>query len=110
MSKETNSAAGLLATTIEKVKDMIDVSTIIGDPVYTVAGSADLDAEEYDAIYHQLNLDKSTAERFVIWMRDALHGDFGTSYSYSRPSGLLCGRDPVYDRMLSGERTNFIPQ
>ena len=38
MSKETNSAAGLLATTIEKVKDMIDVSTIIGDPVYTESG------------------------------------------------------------------------
>lgn len=38
MSKETNSAAGLLATTIEKVKGMIDVSTIIGDPVYTESG------------------------------------------------------------------------
>ena len=61
------------------------VDLVPGDPVYTVAGSSDLDAEEYDAIYHQLNLDKSTAERFVIWMRDALHGDFGTSYSYSRP-------------------------
>lgn len=35
--KET-SAAGMLSETIEKVKDMIDVSTIIGDPVYTESG------------------------------------------------------------------------
>lgn len=35
--KET-AAAGMLQTTIEKVKDMIDVSTIIGDPVYTESG------------------------------------------------------------------------
>ena len=61
------------------------VDLVPGDPVYTVAGSADLDAEEYDAIYHQLNLDKSTTERFFLWVRDALHGDFGTSYSYSMP-------------------------
>lgn len=33
-----SSAAGMLSTTIEKVKDMIDVSTIIGDPVYTETG------------------------------------------------------------------------
>ena len=35
--KET-ATAGMLQTTIEKVKDMIDVSTIIGDPVYTESG------------------------------------------------------------------------
>lgn len=32
MSKE-NAAAGILGTTIEKVRDLVDVSTIIGDPV-----------------------------------------------------------------------------
>ena len=37
MSKET-SAAGLLQTTFEKVKDNIDVSTVIGEPVYTESG------------------------------------------------------------------------
>ena len=61
------------------------VDLVPGDPVYTVAGSSDLDQAEYDAIYYQLHLDKSTGERFLIWMRDALHGDFGTSYSYSMP-------------------------
>ncbi|NCC86963.1 MAG: sporulation protein YtfJ [Clostridia bacterium] len=36
--KEQTSAAGLLGTTIEKVRDLVDVSTIIGEPVYTEAG------------------------------------------------------------------------
>ena len=57
------------------------VDLVPGDPVYVVAGSSDLDQEEYDAIYYQLHLDKSTGERFLLWARDALHGDFGTSYS-----------------------------
>lgn len=35
--KET-ATSGMLQTTIEKVKEMIDVSTIIGDPVYTESG------------------------------------------------------------------------
>ena len=61
------------------------VDLVPGDPVYTVAGTSDLDQAEYDAIYYQLHLDKSTAERFFIWVKDALHGDFGMSYSYSMP-------------------------
>ena len=61
------------------------VDLVPGDPVYTAAGTSDLDQAEYEAIYYQLHLDKSTGERFIIWLRDALHGDFGTSYSYSMP-------------------------
>lgn len=37
MMKEKSSAAGILETTIEKVKDLVNVSTIIGDPI-TVDG------------------------------------------------------------------------
>ena len=36
--KENTAAAGLLSTTIEKVRSIVDVSTIIGEPVYTEAG------------------------------------------------------------------------
>ncbi|MBQ1544729.1 MAG: sporulation protein YtfJ [Clostridia bacterium] len=36
--KDTNSAANTLAATFEKIKDNIDVSTVIGDPVYTESG------------------------------------------------------------------------
>lgn len=33
MMKEKSSAAGILESTIEKVKDLVNVSTIIGDPI-----------------------------------------------------------------------------
>lgn len=38
MMKEKSSAAGILESTIEKVKDLVNVSTIIGEPI-KVAGS-----------------------------------------------------------------------
>ena len=44
--KET-ATSGMLQTTIEKVKEMIDVSTIIGDPVYTESGSATAQKEGF---------------------------------------------------------------
>ncbi|MDR0314597.1 MAG: sporulation protein YtfJ [Oscillospiraceae bacterium] len=36
--KEQTSASSLLGTTIEKVKNLVDVSTIIGEPAYTEGG------------------------------------------------------------------------
>jgi sporulation protein YtfJ len=33
-----SAAAGILGTTIDKIKSMVDVSTIIGEPVYTESG------------------------------------------------------------------------
>lgn len=38
MMKEKSSAAGILETTIEKVKDLVNVSTIIGDPMKVEGG------------------------------------------------------------------------
>ncbi len=32
------SASGILATSIEKIRDLVDVSTIVGDPVYSADG------------------------------------------------------------------------
>lgn len=32
------SAAGILGTTIEKIRDLVDVSTIVGEPIYTEGG------------------------------------------------------------------------
>lgn len=36
--KEQTSAAGILTTTIDKIRSLVDVSTIIGEPVYTEEG------------------------------------------------------------------------
>ena len=38
MMKEKSSAAGILETTIEKVKDLVNVSTIIGEPMSVEGG------------------------------------------------------------------------
>lgn len=38
MMKEKSSAAGILETTIEKVKDLVNVSTIIGEPMKVEGG------------------------------------------------------------------------
>ncbi len=61
------------------------VDMVPGDIVINVAGTDDLTQEEYDTIYHDLNLDKSTATRYVIWLKNLLHGDLGYSYVYRRP-------------------------
>lgn len=59
------------------------VDLVPGDPVYILAGTDDLTEEQYDAYYKELNLDKSTAERFVIWIKNAFQGSFGKSYIYN---------------------------
>ena len=38
MMKEKSSAAGILESTIEKVKDLVNVSTIIGEPMKVDGG------------------------------------------------------------------------
>ena len=61
------------------------VNLVPGDIVYTVAGTDELSQEQYDKIYYELNLDKSTAERFWIWVKGAVRLDFGKSYKYNKP-------------------------
>ena len=57
-------------------------SLVPGDPVLAVAGTDELEPAKYDAIYHELNLDKPVFQRFFIWFWSVLHLDFGTSYVY----------------------------
>lgn len=57
------------------------VSLMPKDPVYALYGT-DISQEEYDAAYHELNLDKPILTRYLIWAGDVLHGDFGISYRY----------------------------
>jgi peptide/nickel transport system permease protein len=52
------------------------------DPVYARYG-VDITQEEYDKGYKDLNLDKSIVERYIIWAKQAVQGDFGISYKYS---------------------------
>lgn len=67
------------------------VSLLPGDPVYIYSGSTDISQEEYDNIYHKLNLDDPLPVRYVEWVSGVLHGDFGTSYRYHTPVWELIG-------------------
>jgi ABC-type dipeptide/oligopeptide/nickel transport system permease component len=44
---------------------------------------------EIEVKRHEMGLDKPLPEQYVIWLGDALHGDFGRSIQYRRDSGSL---------------------
>jgi peptide/nickel transport system permease protein len=44
---------------------------------------------EIEAKRHEMGLDQPLAAQFLIWLNDALHGDFGRSIHYRRDAGAL---------------------
>ena len=66
----------------------IVVQIVPGDPVrYMMGLQADPDAVA--AIRHQLGLDIAPLQRYLHWVVGLLHGDFGLSYTYRIPVGVL---------------------
>ena len=61
------------------------VNLLPGDPVYIYAQSDNLTQDQYNVIYHQLNLDQPLVTRYFTWVGDVLKGDFGISYKYHVP-------------------------
>ena len=55
-----------------------------GDPLVSYFGerAQKLSVEERTAAIARLGLDKPIYEQYLIWLKDALHGDFGISYKY----------------------------
>jgi ABC-type dipeptide/oligopeptide/nickel transport system permease component len=45
--------------------------------------------EEIEAKRHEMGLDRPLPEQYVIWLKDALHGDFGRSIALRRDAGSL---------------------
>jgi peptide/nickel transport system permease protein len=77
------------------VVTLIGVSLIVfvaarltGDPALLMAPSNASD-EQIQTIRAQLGLDKPIPVQYAIFIRDAFHGDFGTSIRYSRPAMTL---------------------
>ncbi len=62
-----------------------------GDPVRAMyAASGTIPSEEIlDETREALGLNKPFLTQYVSWLTDCFHGDFGTSYSYSRPVAEL---------------------
>ena len=57
---------------------------IPADPVTMMLGT-DYTPERAEALRLQLGLDRTVPLRYLEWLRSFVHGDMGTSYSYSMP-------------------------
>ena len=63
-----------------------------GDPAQIILG-VDADPAQLENLRATMNLDKGYVERYFIWLINALHGDLGVSYRYSREvSDLIAER------------------
>ncbi len=56
-----------------------------GSPVDLIKAAGDLTPEAEQELRVQLGLDKPVAVRYLIWLGDMLHGDFGTSTRTNQP-------------------------
>ncbi len=66
-----------------------------GDPVLTILG-IDSTPDAQAALRESLGLNAPVHERYLAWLWDALHGDFGMSYSFRVPvTGLIVERLPM---------------
>lgn len=69
------------------------VALVPGNYIDTVAGAnPKYTPEKIAFLTHRYGFDKPIFERFVIWMGNALQGDFGVSLSYQRPVTQLIGQ------------------
>lgn len=71
-------------------------SVIPGDAALTRLGT-DASPEQVEALKEQMGLNDPLSVRYVNWLKDALHGDFGYSYQYNDTAvaELLAQRLPV---------------
>lgn len=66
-----------------------------GDPAQIILG-VDADPQQIAALHEAMGLDRTAGERYLMWIKDTLSGDFGTSLRYNRPvADLLLERLPV---------------
>ena len=56
---------------------------IPGDVVTSILGT-EATPEREEQLREELGLDKPPLERYVSWVNDVAHGDFGVSYRYSK--------------------------
>ncbi len=60
------------------------VNAFLGDPMVAILGVDSTEAQRW-ALRRDLGLDQPLAVRFVTFLSDVLHGDFGISYRLGRP-------------------------
>lgn len=68
---------------IVSVAAFVAFQIIPGDVVASILGTESTPERE-EALRHELGLDKPAHERYVIWIKNVVKGDFGVSYRYSK--------------------------
>ena len=62
------------------------------DPARTLAGAKNVSAAQLAAIRHQYHLDEPLWKQYMIWLSNAVHGDFGTSIRTQLPVSQMIGQ------------------
>jgi peptide/nickel transport system permease protein len=68
------------------------VHLIPGDPAFTLAGGVNATPERIQEVRKELNLDKPLVEQYWLWLKNATHGDLGTSFATKTPVSDELGR------------------
>lgn len=94
----------LIERLIQLVPVLLGVSLIVfvmmtltpGDPVQIMIGDQAVTPEQEAAMRRDLGLDRPVAERFLVFLGNAVTGDFGTSFYHKRPvSEVIAERLPA---------------
>ena len=83
----------LIERLIQLIPVLLGVSLIVfvmmaltpGDPVQIMIGDQAVTPEQEAAMRHDLGLDRPMAERFFVFLGNAVQGDFGQSFYHKRP-------------------------
>ncbi|MEH0628391.1 ABC transporter permease [Streptomyces stelliscabiei] len=90
-----------LLVTVSAITSLLE-SFVPGDPARTVLG-INATKEQYDALRAALHLDKPFVEQYWLYLRDILHGDFGSSlFSGESVLGTIGQRLPVTLTLVIG--------
>lgn len=65
-------------------------SVIPGDPATSRLGT-EATPQKVEALREEMGLNKPLPVRYLLWIRDFIKGDLGTSYSYQMPVGEMIG-------------------
>ena len=84
-----NASAVLAATLLAATAIVFVIVQIVpGDPVRYMMG-LQADPQTVAVLRHQLGLDAAPLQRYLHWLGGLLHADFGLSYTYRIPVGVL---------------------
>jgi peptide/nickel transport system permease protein len=73
-------AVGIGMLILTSILIFVALRVIPGDPTANRAGRPGVTAAQITAIRHELGLDRSIPEQYLLWLSGVIRGDFGTSY------------------------------